>query len=170
VFGPLLNRRSGLSFRNGVLLYKHLIRLMMDYACPIWRSAARTHVQKLQVLQSKCLRIATNAPWYFSNRQIHEDLGIPFFAVNIIALTEFRLKVSWCGEPLSSATWKAPVPTKGWLKSPTCYWGGLMFSRPVEAVHKNSAMSAQRVVSNYLATLTEVFGAVFLSCKANARV
>jgi hypothetical protein len=32
---------------------------------------------------------------------------------------EFQLKVSWCGEPLSSATWKVLVPTRGWLKSPT---------------------------------------------------
>jgi hypothetical protein len=47
VLGPLLNRRSGLSIRNGVLLYKQLICLMMDYACPIWRSAARSHVRKL---------------------------------------------------------------------------------------------------------------------------
>jgi hypothetical protein len=64
VLGPLLNRRSGLSIKNGVLLYKQLIRPIMDYACPIWRSAAHTHVRKLQVLQSKCLPIATNAPWY----------------------------------------------------------------------------------------------------------
>jgi hypothetical protein len=60
--GPLLNRRSGLSIRNGVLLYKQLIRPMMDYACTIWRAAARSHIKKLQVLQSKCLRIATVAP------------------------------------------------------------------------------------------------------------
>jgi hypothetical protein len=87
VLGPLLNRRSGLFVRNGVLLYKQLIRPMMDYACPIWRSAARSHVQKLQVLQSKCLRIATNTPWYVNNSQIHEDMWIPFFA-DIRALTE----------------------------------------------------------------------------------
>jgi hypothetical protein len=72
---------------------------------------------------------------------------------------EFRLKVSWCGEALSSAKWKAPVPTKGWLNSPTGNRGGLMFSRPAEAVHKNSTKSAQRLVSNYSATLTEVFRA-----------
>jgi hypothetical protein len=88
VLGPLLNRRSGLSVRNGVLLYRQLIRPMMDYACPIWRSAARIHIRKLQVLQSKCLLIATNAPWYVSNSQIHEDLVIPFFADHIRALTE----------------------------------------------------------------------------------
>jgi hypothetical protein len=88
VLGPLLNRRSGLSVRNGVLLYKQLIRPVMDYAWPIWRSAARSHVRELQVLQSKCLHTATNAPWYVSNRQIHEDLGIPFFAVHIRGLSK----------------------------------------------------------------------------------
>jgi hypothetical protein len=88
LLGPLLKRRSGLSVSNGVLLYKQLIRPTMDYACPIWRSAARSHVQKLQVLQSKCLSIAANAPWYVGNRKIHEDLGIPFFSEQIRALTE----------------------------------------------------------------------------------
>jgi hypothetical protein len=66
--GPLLNRKSDLSVRNGVLLYKQLIRPMMDYACPAWRSAARCHVRKLQVLQSKCLRLATGAPSYVTAR------------------------------------------------------------------------------------------------------
>jgi hypothetical protein len=71
-----------LSIRNGVLLYKQFIRHMMDYECPIWRSAAHTHthINKLRVLQSNCFRIATNAPWYDGNKQIHEDFGIPFFA------------------------------------------------------------------------------------------
>ena len=70
MLGPLLNRKSDLSVRNGVLLYKQLIHPMMDYACPAWRSAARTHVRKLKVLQSK----------------IREDLGVPLFA-DIRALT-----------------------------------------------------------------------------------
>ena len=86
--GPLLNRRSDLSVRNGVLLYKQLIRPLMDYACPAWRSAARSHFRRLQVLQSKCLRLATGAPWYVSNRKIHEDLGVPLLADHIRALTE----------------------------------------------------------------------------------
>jgi hypothetical protein len=63
VLGCLLKRRSGLSMRNGILLYKQLIRPMMEYACPIWRCAARSYVEQLQALQSKCLRIATGAPW-----------------------------------------------------------------------------------------------------------
>jgi len=40
MLGPLLNRKSDLSVRTGVLLYKQLIRPMMDYACPAWRSSA----------------------------------------------------------------------------------------------------------------------------------
>jgi hypothetical protein len=73
----------------------------MDYACPIWRSAAHTHVRKLQVLQSKRLRIATNAPWYVGDRQIHDDLGNPFFADHIGALTEsFDSKLADAGNPL----------------------------------------------------------------------
>jgi hypothetical protein len=65
---PLLNRRSDLSARNGVPLYKQLIRPMMDYACPAWRSAARTHVRRLKVLKSKCLRLATGVPCYVTGR------------------------------------------------------------------------------------------------------
>jgi len=87
MLGPLLNRMSELSVRNGVLLCKQLVRPMLDYACPAWRSAARVHIRKLRVLQSKCLRLATGAPWYFSSWQIREDLGVPLFAIHIRALT-----------------------------------------------------------------------------------
>jgi len=98
MLGPLLNRKSDLSVRNGVLLYKQLIRPMMDSACHAWRSAARTHVRRLQVLQSKCRRLATCPPkslrlvtcphWYLRNRQIQEDLGVPLFSNHIRALIE----------------------------------------------------------------------------------
>jgi len=87
MLGALLNRKRDLSVRNGVLLYKQLIRPMMDYACPAWRSAARTHVRRLQVLQSKWLRLATGAPWYVRNREIHEDLCVLLLTDHIRALT-----------------------------------------------------------------------------------
>jgi len=51
--GSLLNNKCYLSVRNGVLLYKQRTRLMMDYACPVWRSAASIHIRRLQVLQPK---------------------------------------------------------------------------------------------------------------------
>jgi hypothetical protein len=64
---PLLNRKSDLFVRNGILLYKQLIRPMMDYACPAWRYAARTHFRRLQLLQSKYFRLATCASWYVTS-------------------------------------------------------------------------------------------------------
>jgi hypothetical protein len=87
MLGPLLNMKNDLSVRKGFMLYKKLIRSMMDYAYPAWRSATHTHVRKLQVLQSKCLRLATAAPWYVSNRQIPGYLSVPMFADHIRALT-----------------------------------------------------------------------------------
>jgi len=99
--GPLLNRKSDLTARNGVLLYNQLVRPMMDYACPAWRSATRSHVRRLQVLKSKCLRLATGAPWYVSNRKIQEDLGVPLFSDHITALTaSFDSKLADAGNPL----------------------------------------------------------------------
>jgi 4-amino-4-deoxy-L-arabinose transferase-like glycosyltransferase len=101
MLGPLLNRKSDLSVMNGVLLYKQRICLMMYYACPAWRSASRTYVRRLQVLQSKCHLLATGAPWYVSNRQIHEDLGFLLFADHIRTLTSrFYSKLNDVENPL----------------------------------------------------------------------
>jgi hypothetical protein len=101
LLSSLLHTKIGLSIRNGVLLYKQLIRPMMDYACPIWRSAACTHLKKLQVIQSKCLRIATGVHWYISNVQIHADLGVPFFVEHVRALTEsYDSNLGDVGNPL----------------------------------------------------------------------
>jgi hypothetical protein len=60
---------------------------MMDYAYPASRSDACSHVRRLQVMQFKCLRLATGSPWYVRNRQIHEDLGVLLFADHFRALT-----------------------------------------------------------------------------------
>jgi hypothetical protein len=101
LLGPLLNTKSVLSIRHGVLLYKQLIRPMIDYACPSWTSAARTHVRRLQMLQPTCLRLVTDAPCYLSNRQINECLGVPLFADHIRALTaSFVSKLAEVGNPL----------------------------------------------------------------------
>ena len=54
------------------------------------------------MLQSKCLRLATSAPWYVCNRQIHEDLGVPLFVDHIRALTKsFDSKLADVGNTLS---------------------------------------------------------------------
>jgi hypothetical protein len=112
MLGLLLNRKNDLSVRNGVLLYKQIIRPM--HKCPGWRYPARTHVRKLQVLQSKCLRLATGALWYVSKKQIHEDLGVPLFADHITALTaSFDSKLADVGNTPSTATRQILTLTEG---------------------------------------------------------
>jgi hypothetical protein len=87
---------------------------MMDNACSAWWSAARTHVRRLQVLQSKRLRLATGAPWYVSNRQIHEDVGVPLFADHIRALTaNFDSKLADVGKPPCTAARQILMLTEG---------------------------------------------------------
>ena len=65
------------------MLYRQLIRPIVDNACLICRSTARTHVRKVQVLKSKCLRVAMSASWYICSSQIREDLGVPFLPTTL---------------------------------------------------------------------------------------
>jgi len=175
MLGPLLNRKSDLSTRNGVLLYKQLICPMMDYACPAWRSAARTHVRRLQVLQFKCLRLATGAPWYVSNRQIHEDLGVPLFADHIIALTaSFDSKLAEVGNPVVRQLgiylrWPRVDPV-AWRESPGRK-GPADQSRPSPDLAKSTkwiALGADQPSAFRL--LWRRFSVIFLNCKANSRI
>ena len=148
---------------------------MMDYACPAWRSAARTHVRRLQVLQSKCLRLATGAPWYISNRQIHEDLGVLLFADHIRALTvSFDSKLADVGNPLVRQLGRflrwPRVDTIPWRESQG--WQGPAGQlRPLPAMAKSTkriAFGADQPSAFQLPWLR--FSMIFLSCKANARV
>ena len=101
MLGPLLNRKSGLSVRNGVLLYKQLIRPMMDYACPAWRSAGRSHVRSYRCYNPSVFASLLVPHWNVSNRHIHEDLGVSLFADHIRALTDsFDSKLADVRNPL----------------------------------------------------------------------
>ena len=82
---------------DGVCLQRGT-RPIFKYSSGSFRYLDRSHVRRLQVLQSKRRRIATGP------RQNHSR--------------EFRLIVKWCGEPLSSATWRMLALTEGWPKSP----------------------------------------------------
>jgi len=147
---------------------------MMDYACPAWKSAAHNHVRKLQVLQSKCLRLAIGSSWYVINRQIHEGLGVPMFADHITALTEsFDSKLANVGTPLYGNS--ADTVTECWPRCLARRPRAVGDSRPVEAVGSNGQVDLTNGVRCWSGerpsvTLTEGFPCFFLSCKANARV
>ncbi|KAL1122958.1 hypothetical protein AAG570_003283, partial [Ranatra chinensis] len=82
-----LLRSDELSQQLKLLIYKLVIRPTMTYACPVWHTAAKTHTQKLQTTQNKCLRVATNLPRRTNTAQLHSNLGIPLIGDYIKKLT-----------------------------------------------------------------------------------
>ena len=74
---PLISRNSHLDVRNKLLIYKLAIRPIFTYGCPAFESMAKTHLQKLQVLQNKFLRIILNKTRYDRIIDLHQEAKIP---------------------------------------------------------------------------------------------
>jgi len=56
---------------------------------------------EVTTVKIECFRLGTRAPWYVSNRQIHEDLGVPLIVDHIRALPESSdSKLADVGNPL----------------------------------------------------------------------
>lgn len=73
---PFINRKSSLKIQYQLLLFKAVILPSLTYACPVWVNTAATTIEKLQVVQNKCLRRILQAPWFVPNAQIHRELGV----------------------------------------------------------------------------------------------
>ena len=74
---PSINRQTTLSWNCSLLLYKQILRPLVLYAAPIWGHCAKTHINKIQVFQSKILRTISNAPWFIRNEALHIDFRVP---------------------------------------------------------------------------------------------
>lgn len=74
---PLISRNSHLDVRNKLLIYKLAIRPIFTYGCPAFESMAKTHLQKLQVLQNKFLRIVLNKSRYEKIKDLHTEAKVP---------------------------------------------------------------------------------------------
>lgn len=68
---PLQCRRSFLNLKNKILIYKTIIRTQMLYGCSVWKSAANTHLQKIQIIQNKNLKIIHKLPRKYSTFLSH---------------------------------------------------------------------------------------------------
>ena len=73
----LIGRRSNLSTRNKITLYKTVIKPVWSYGIQLWGTASNSNIEILTRFQSKTLRSLINAPWYVTNETIHRDLKIP---------------------------------------------------------------------------------------------
>ena len=67
----LTSRKSKLSIENKLKIYRTIIKPIWTYGVPLWGTAAMSHINKLELLQSKILRTIVNAPWYVRNKDIH---------------------------------------------------------------------------------------------------
>jgi len=66
-----------------ICLYVKYAVMKLDTRASLYTSSCLC----IHTCKSKCLRLASGAPWYVRNRQIHEDLCVPLFADHIRDLT-----------------------------------------------------------------------------------
>jgi hypothetical protein len=109
----LLGKHSQLSLQNKILLYKTIIKPIWTYGIALWGCARPSNTKILQSFQSKLLRTITTAPWYVTNRTIHDDLQIPFISEEIRQhASRHRLRTTGHENPLIAALLKAPPPDR----------------------------------------------------------
>jgi hypothetical protein len=72
---PLICRKSRLSQRNKLAVYKSIIEPVVNYAMPVWGSCAETHKRKLQICQNRVLRNILDAPFDTRIRYLHQVAG-----------------------------------------------------------------------------------------------
>jgi hypothetical protein len=72
---PLICRRSKLSRRNKLAVFKSIIAPVVNYAMPVWGSCAETHKKKLQVVQNRLPRIILDAPFETRISDLHRAAG-----------------------------------------------------------------------------------------------
>ncbi|GBP47850.1 Probable RNA-directed DNA polymerase from transposon BS [Eumeta japonica] len=75
--GAMLGRKSKLSRRNKRTIYKMCIMTVLTYAPPVFAHAAPKALHRLQVIQNKFSRAATDAHWCVRNSILHRDLKLP---------------------------------------------------------------------------------------------
>jgi hypothetical protein len=73
---PLINRKSTLSFKNKLAIYKQIILPVIEYGMPVWESCANIHHLKLQRVQNKFLRLILNVSPRTRTSEVHHLAGI----------------------------------------------------------------------------------------------
>lgn len=91
---PLINKKSKLSTKNKIILYKALIKPIILYAAPIWGNASKTLISKMQTVQNKILRVIANVGPEISNVKIKNKLNINDITNDIYMQTKKFYKTS----------------------------------------------------------------------------
>jgi hypothetical protein len=72
----IIGRKSQLSLSNKLLVYKAILKPIWTYGIQLWESASKSNLEILERLQSKVLRLITDAPRYVPNAVIKRDLQV----------------------------------------------------------------------------------------------
>ncbi|GBN59593.1 RNA-directed DNA polymerase from mobile element jockey [Araneus ventricosus] len=60
---PLIARDSDMKRKYKILIYTAILRPIITYGCPIWGSAAKSNINKLEVLENNIIRQICKAGW-----------------------------------------------------------------------------------------------------------
>lgn len=90
----LLKKHSPLNIHSKLTLYRSYLRPILTYACPVFANCAKTHINKLQITQNKCLRMVLSAPYVTEISSLHEKTNLPYIDEFIDQLTENFYKKS----------------------------------------------------------------------------
>jgi len=85
---PLLARDFTLALSNKLTLFKLFIRSILTYAAPVRGNTSSHNYRRLQISQSKCLRVIGNYPRRTPIPCLHTSLNIPHILNFIYHLTD----------------------------------------------------------------------------------
>jgi hypothetical protein len=92
----LLKKNSPVSLKSKLTIYKSYIRPILTYACPVFTNCPKTHFNRLQIMQNKCLRMALSAPFFTRTTDLHRDAKVPTIRNFTNSITEnFYRKASF---------------------------------------------------------------------------
>lgn len=98
---PLINRRSRINVANKLLIYSAMIRSILLYASPVWGNCAACHLDKLQLIQNKCLKVILDVPRNFPTHALHEISAFPTIREQVKKVNQkFESKLHLSDNPL----------------------------------------------------------------------
>lgn len=84
---PFINRKSGLSNHNKLIIYKVIFQALLLYGCPVWGNCAQCYIKKLQVSQNRLLKMMLDLSWHHSTLNLHKRANVELISARIHKLT-----------------------------------------------------------------------------------
>ena len=77
-----LSFKKQISLQTKLLMFKAMIRPLWEYSCAAFIASPAAAIQKIQVIQNRCLRMCLNVTMYDKMKveKLHEKLGIELIA------------------------------------------------------------------------------------------